>query len=360
MRRTCCLLLLALLLLLPLGCEPTEEETPSTGAPAAEEAAAPAGQAGGDVEGLWEGLPLCRRAQLMEAESADLDAFAAQSQPPGRAAAYTCGQDVDDVLALYRDEMPDLGWEKTLDLADDQGGVILWEQDGWSAQAMVAVEEGETILLLGVGPKGAALLPSEGIGPTATPRPTNTPAPTPTPTPRPAGLDAQDVFPQALAAAEAWGGEVVLLKAHSNYDLSTKEGGLDLEGKALDWTFHFARAHPESDETPQEWLKVTVSADGVTPDPYQSMLASSAYQIADMADWAVGSAEAFQFAEANGGQAYREAMDPPPPIRAELQLACMTGCGGEKGLIWEVRYLGAPDQRVFEIDAATGDVLMAR
>jgi hypothetical protein len=57
------------------------------------------------------------------------------------------------VVDFYHDNPPQEPWNRTMNLTSDEGGIIVWENGDFSAQMFVALNQNETVILLGCGPK---------------------------------------------------------------------------------------------------------------------------------------------------------------------------------------------------------------
>ncbi|MFW6135405.1 MAG: ligand-binding sensor domain-containing protein [Chloroflexota bacterium] len=72
----------------------------------------------------------------------------------GEVSVYITADVPGDVIQFYQKNAPRGGWERTMDLTSpEEGGIIVWEKGDFSAQMFVAVEEQDTVILLGCGPK---------------------------------------------------------------------------------------------------------------------------------------------------------------------------------------------------------------
>ena len=80
----------------------------------------------------------------------------------GEVSVYITADSVSDVVQFYQQILPRDGYEKTLDLTSvEEGGIIVWEKGEMSAQMFTAIEGGDTVILLGCGPKlGSSAAPS--------------------------------------------------------------------------------------------------------------------------------------------------------------------------------------------------------
>jgi hypothetical protein len=109
----------------------------------------------------------------------DLEALVEQMQALGAAlegavAAYRTADSPTQVLTFYEERSPQGDWTRTIDVTTAQGGIIVWERDDDSAQAFVAVDDTETVVVLGCGKKlgagseaapAATAAPSEEVVP---------------------------------------------------------------------------------------------------------------------------------------------------------------------------------------------------
>jgi len=71
----------------------------------------------------------------------------------GEVAVYTCSAALGDVVSFYEQAMAAAGWEKELALAPENGFVVIWSKEALSAQLVVAVEQGRTVIVVGCGKK---------------------------------------------------------------------------------------------------------------------------------------------------------------------------------------------------------------
>jgi len=66
---------------------------------------------------------------------------------------YVTRESPAKVVEFYRKAMPKRGWKKTLELTTEEGGIISWEKGPIQAGLLTGMSEGETIILIGCGPK---------------------------------------------------------------------------------------------------------------------------------------------------------------------------------------------------------------
>ena len=91
----------------------------------------------------------------MQAELKDLvRQMEAMSQTSGgEVAVYVTADAPSKVVRFYQENPPRGGWNRTLDLTSEEGGIIVWEKGDLGAEAFVAVHEQKTVILLGCGSK---------------------------------------------------------------------------------------------------------------------------------------------------------------------------------------------------------------
>jgi len=71
----------------------------------------------------------------------------------GEVAVYTCSAALGDVVSFYGQAMAAAGWEKELALVPENGFVVIWSKGALSAQLVVAVKQGRTVVVVGCGKK---------------------------------------------------------------------------------------------------------------------------------------------------------------------------------------------------------------
>ena len=83
----------------------------------------------------------------------------------GEVAVYITPDGLKNVIEFYQDNPPSDAYHMTLNLtSSEEGGIIVWEKGEMSAQMFTAVEGGETVILLGCGPKlGSSAAPSPPV-----------------------------------------------------------------------------------------------------------------------------------------------------------------------------------------------------
>ena len=81
----------------------------------------------------------------------------------GEIVALRTSDSLDKVVRFYRTNPPADNWKKIMELGKEGASFIeLWEKDGESAQIFAAEDEGETVILLGYGPKAGAREDEDG------------------------------------------------------------------------------------------------------------------------------------------------------------------------------------------------------
>ena len=112
-------------------------------------------------------IPIYDNAQLEPDKQNDLESLVKTMATlsgvlGGEVAVYSTLDGLESVVQFYQQSPPTGGYEKTLDLTSaEEGGIIIWEKGEMSAQMFTAIEGGETVILLGCGPKlGSSAAPS--------------------------------------------------------------------------------------------------------------------------------------------------------------------------------------------------------
>jgi sugar lactone lactonase YvrE len=112
-------------------------------------------------------IPIYSNAQFQADKQNDLESLVntmatLSGVSGGKVAVYITPDGLESVIEFYQGHPPTGGYEKTLDLTSaEEGGIIVWEKGEMSAQMFSAIEEGQTVILLGCGPKlGSSAAPS--------------------------------------------------------------------------------------------------------------------------------------------------------------------------------------------------------
>ena len=101
-------------------------------------------------------LPVYPGAQGMSEAQEEFEALMHQMETVapslrGDIAVYSTTDAPAEVIAFYESHPPGDNWTQTLDMTSEEGGIIVWEQDGQSAQVFVTLDDDITLILLGCG-----------------------------------------------------------------------------------------------------------------------------------------------------------------------------------------------------------------
>lgn len=175
-------------------------EEPSPAPPAKEKTPSPKKKCFADI-------PLFPGAKRDQQKEAELDKWLRQIGMGGalvpteeEARIYITGESPAKVIAFYRKEMPKKGWKKSVEFSTEEGGIIIWEKGPIEAGLLTGQSEGETLILIGCGPKKAkekaprpSVTPEVPSGPPGSSRP-----------PEGEGLLPTPPFSQGLAGWDIW------------------------------------------------------------------------------------------------------------------------------------------------------------
>lgn len=359
------LIIAIIVLLLCVACAPTE-----SGPAISQEGedAEPASSSEGDAVQLAD-LPSYKGAQKDEGASAELTQSLSQIEGQTEVAVFTSSDSPSKVIAFYRQKMQAQGWEETMAFAAEEGGFVAWEKGAQGFQIAVGEDQGQTMIMVGLGPADADLLQGQSIGSdaTVTPEPTRTPTLTPTETALPEGITAKEGYPVALEEAKTWVSDPLLIDTGFDPPLFGPET-VDEEGKGPRWRYTFGIADAQSDEEGSRRFEVWVTAKGVEESEERMGMypISEASAVANVADWTIDSPQAVAAAEEAGGKAWREEQEGEVWIHPDLYLVTWGQTrGASKGAVWHVQYGQLPmnpDVRspTYFVDATTGEVLGTR
>jgi len=131
---------------------PQETPVPEEITPTPEEGAPPPGR-------CFAEIPEYPGAKRDKSKEAELGQWLHRMGPgmvfPTRKGAriYITADSPSKVIEFYREQMPKKGWKKMVELTVEEGGVIVWEKGPVQAGILVGSSEGETIIIIGCGPR---------------------------------------------------------------------------------------------------------------------------------------------------------------------------------------------------------------
>jgi ligand-binding sensor domain-containing protein len=118
-----------------------------------------------DSETCLADLPIYPGSQEAPEKRSDLEELVIQMESMGQVSGgevdvYITSDVPSKVVTFYQGNPLQEPWNRTMNLTSEEGGIIVWENGDFSAQMFVGVEQNETVILLGCGPKlGSAAAP---------------------------------------------------------------------------------------------------------------------------------------------------------------------------------------------------------